>query len=423
MRMKKWLQSVAMLMVLLLVAAGCSNDSSGEAGSDSGGSESATIHAIFPSGDGNDDRIKEITKQFEEANPDIKVELEFVAYNSMKQKILTSAKTGDYDVTMVDLPWLAQFASADIIQEIPGELSQEDQDDIFAPILDGVTYNEKMYAMPWKNDTKFMFYNKEMLKEAGFDTAPTTWEELKEQAEVIKEKGIVNSPIVWSWSQSEALVCDYVVLTGGSGGKIIENASPNFTDNGVKDATTFMVDTLESGLSNPNSTEYLEQDVLDSFIAGEAAFALNWSFMYSEVKNSDMADNLGIALVPGSDNVDSNTVYGGEGLGITSGSENPDEAWKYIQYLTSKEVQENNIEMTLPIWESLYLDEKVLEENPELVKMASEQFNHMISRPKIPQYGELSQTIQVEVQNILTGNKDVDTGLSDLQKQAEELLK
>src|SRR5699024_8623287 len=144
---------------LVLVMAGCSNGNSGDSGNGKNGSgdESVTVNAIFPSGSGTDDDMKELTKQFEEENPNINVELEFVAYNSIKQKILTSAKTGDYDVTMVDLIWIAQFANASILQEIPGKLSQEYQDDIFDPMLNGVTYNDKMYAMPWKNDTKFLY--------------------------------------------------------------------------------------------------------------------------------------------------------------------------------------------------------------------------------------------------------------------------
>lgn len=407
--------SVALLLILGVFLSGCGSSSEGKDGS-------TTISAIFPSGDGSEDTLKDITKKFEKENPDIHVKLEFVAYNSMKQKILTSAKSGNYDVTMVDLPWLAQFASADILQEVPEELSKKEKDDIFAPIIDGVTYNDKMYAMPWKNDTKFLYYNKKLLKEAGFDSPSKTWQELEKQAKAIKDQGIVKNPIVWSWSQSEALVCDYVALTGGFGGQMMDNGKANFTDDKVVDATSFMVDSLENGLSNPNSTEYLEQDVQESFIHGEAAFALNWAFMYNEVKKSDISDQLGITLVPGSEGVESSSVYGGEGLGITSGSKHPDAAWKYVKYLTSKDVQRDNVDITLPIWKSLYSDKKVVEENPELAKVASEQFDHMQSRPKIPTYGKLAEVIPVDIQEILTGKKNVKTGLSDLQKDASEVV-
>ena len=58
--------------------------------------------------------------------------------------------------------------------------------------------------MPWLLDGKYFYYNEELLKAAGFDAPPQTWEELTEMAAVIKEKGIVEHPIVWSWAQAEA---------------------------------------------------------------------------------------------------------------------------------------------------------------------------------------------------------------------------
>ena len=32
--------------------------------------------------------------------------------------------------------------------------------------------------MPWLNDCKYLFYNKKMLKDAGFTNPPKTWDEL-----------------------------------------------------------------------------------------------------------------------------------------------------------------------------------------------------------------------------------------------------
>ena len=48
--------------------------------------------------------------------------------------------------------------------------------------------------MPWILDTKYLFYNKDMLKQAGIAAPPKTLEELAEQAKIIKDKGIVAIP-------------------------------------------------------------------------------------------------------------------------------------------------------------------------------------------------------------------------------------
>lgn len=404
-------------LVAPMILAGCGGESSGDSEN-----EEITLNMALPNSGSTSEQIDEIIAQYEEDNPNIDISVDYIAYDSLKQKILTSAKSGDYDLTMVDQPWTAQFANANILQKPPEELSSEKREDIFQPFLEGASYNGELYAMPWKNDAKFLYYNKSMLEEAGYDSPPSTWSELQEQSQTMKDEGIVENPIVWSWSQSEALVVDYTLMSGAFGGELVKNQEASFNTENNVEALSFMNGSIESGITNPNSTEFQEQDVQDTFIDESAAFALNWSFMYEEVKNSDIADDLGVALVPGSEAVNSATVNGGEGLGITSGSEHPEEAWDFIQYMTSKDVQKNYVGITLPIWKSLYDDEKVREQNPELVDLYSEQFEYLVSRPQLAAYGDLSQNMQVELQKTLAGDQEPKATLQKLQQQSEELL-
>lgn len=49
-----------------------------------------------------------------------------------------------------------------------------------------------------------------------------------DDAKVLKDKGIVKYPLVWSWSQAEALVCDYTTLVSGFGGSFYQNGKLDF---------------------------------------------------------------------------------------------------------------------------------------------------------------------------------------------------
>ena len=63
-----------------------------------------------------------------------------------------------------------------------------------------------------------------------------------------------------------------------------------------------MKKTLDDGLTNPDSREYLEEDVRKVFSNGEAAFALNWTYMYelaNDPKESKVAGKVGIVPAPG----------------------------------------------------------------------------------------------------------------------------
>ncbi len=59
-------------------------------------------------------------------------------------------------------------------------------------------------------------------------------------------------------------------------------------------------------MTNPSSREYLKEDVRKVFSNGEAAFALNWTYMYAlanDPKQSKVAGQVGIEPAPGVDGI------------------------------------------------------------------------------------------------------------------------
>ena len=241
-----------------------------------------TLNALFMSQAAySEDDIKSMTAKFEEANPGVTVALEFVPYEALHDKIIAAAGAGDdgYDVVLFDVIWPAEFATRGFLQDVTDRIPADYTDKVFDGAWTTVEYDGKRYGMPWILDTKYLFYNADMLAEAGISAPPKTWAELAEQAKQIKDKGIVEYPLVWSWSQSEAMICDFTTLTAANDGAFFNEGQPAFTAGGAKDAVSFMKATLDEGLSNPSSREYFEEDVRRVFSNGEAAFALNWTYM------------------------------------------------------------------------------------------------------------------------------------------------
>jgi len=405
-----------------------SSSSTKEVSSDSSATpaKEVTLNALFMKQAGySEDDVAAMTNEFTKANPNIKINLTFVAYEELEPKILTAAKSGGYDIALGDAIWPPKFAKAGMVLDVTDKYSSIDKNDIFKGALDSVTYDGKQYGMPWLNDVKYLFYNKKMLKNAGFENPPKTWDELLTQAKAIKAKGLVQYPLAWSWNQAEALICDYTCIAPSFGGSFVNtDNSPNFANDGNKKALDFMFGTIKDGITNPKSTEMLENDVLTSFIGGNAAFALNWTFMYAAAKDpaqSKVVDDIGIAPIPGSGSVVSSTVNGGMPLVITAGCKNPDEAWKYISYLSSKEVQKKYAKNALPIWKSLYEDKDVIATNPDVVNISKVQYDYIVNRPQVPYYSELSTEMQVQLQKVLLGNTSSDDALKAIQQKALEL--
>lgn len=392
-----------------------------------GGSEQeVTLKAIFMKQAGySEEATQEATDAFMKLNPTIKVEATFVAYESLEQKIITGGSS--YDVVLIDAPWTAKFAEAGVIKKVTDKLSAEDRKDIFQGAIDSVSYNNELYGMPWLNDTRYLFYNKEMLQQAGFDSPPATWDELLAQAKVLKEKNIVEYPLVATWKQSEALVCDVTSITESFGGHLVTDGNITVNDPANVQAINFMAQSIKDGLTNPSSLEYLEDDVTGVFTSGKAAFALNWTYMYNEAnedpEKSKVVGKVGIALSPGTSKAVSATVNGGMGLAVTKGSKNADAAWKYIQFLADKSFQKQYAKDALPIWKSLYEDKDVVATNPELVNLSKTQYDYLVNRAIVPWYGEFSNEAQVAVSKVLSGAITAQVAMDELQQKAVEISK
>jgi len=355
------------------------------------------------------------------------VNLEFVPYEGLRDKtLLAQGAGGGFDVVLFDVIWPAEFAQNKVLRDVTDRVTPEMNKGVLPGAWTTVEYSGKRYGMPWILDTKYLFYNTEMLSKAGFSTPPKTWTELKQQAAAIKQKGIVEYPIVWSWAQAEAAICDYTTLVAANKGQFFDaSGKPAFQKNGGLEALTYMLQTETEGLSNPHSREYLEEDVRRVFSSGQAAFALNWTYMYNlanDPKESQVAGKVGVAPAPGVEGkTEASAVNGSMGLGITATSKHPDEAWTYITYMTSKPVQEKYARLSLPIWAASYTDPAVTKGQEALVAAAQKSLGLMFPRPTTPKYQELSTALQQAIQSTLQKSESPEQALQTAAQSAGEL--
>ena len=350
------------------------------------GQDTVTLNALFMKQAAySESDVRAMTAGFEKANPAIKVNLEFVPYEALRDKTIAAQASGGYDVVLYDVVWPSEYAANGFIQDVSARIPKTDIAKVFNGAWTTVKYDNKYYGMPWILDTKYLYFNTEILKKAGIKAPPKTWAELLSQAKIIQDKKLLKHPIVWSWSQSEAMICDYTTLLAAHGGQFLDkNGQPAFQSGGGAKALDLMTSSLKSGVSNPNSREYLEEDVRRVFSSGQAAFALNWTYMYAMTQNpkeSKVVGQVGIAPAPGVAGISSaSAVNGSMGLGITNSSKAPDAAWKLISYLTSKAVQEKYAKLSLPIWKASYTAKAVTQGQEAVVKAAQVAINVMTPR-------------------------------------------
>ncbi len=425
--MRTFFRIVSLFVVLLLVVgiAGCAPAATATPAGP------VTIHVLTMDQAGlKPAEIDQIARDFEAANPDIKVVMEYVGYDFVHDKITTgmAAKPPAYDAAMIDVIWPDEFIKAGYLLDVTSKVTPDMKAGIFPAAWNGVTRNGKVYGMPWLMDVKYFMYNKDILAQAGFNAPPATWEELVTQSKVIKEKGLAEFPITWSWNQKEGVVCDYTALLFGNGGAFVDaNGKPSFNNDQGVQALAWMKQTIDDKLSNPSAVSSDEMAVEANFLAGKSAFAVNWLFQYADSNDPAKSQVVGkIAFAPmpvfqaGADaGIKGASVDGSSSFAIMATTPYADQTWKFLTYLASNEVQMKYSASMLPIWQADFQGDKlgVLQaaspSNPVTVPAFNAQFPYAFERPTVPYYNEASAALQLAIQEALTGVKPAKQALDE----------
>lgn len=376
----------------------------------------------------SEQNVNDMTTDFMKLHPNIKVTTEFVPYEELRNKtMLAFGSNKPYDAVLVDDIWYAEYVSKNMITNITDKVPQEYLDGVLPGAWNITTKNEKVYGLPWFLDAMYLFFNKTMLAEAGYSgDAPKSLEEMIEMGRTIKEKGIVEYPFVFSLAQAEALICVYANFMEAYGAEF-QDADGNyiFQDSGL-DALNLLIALQDEGLLNPNSLEYLEEDVRRVFSSGDAAFTLNWAYMYAlatdPAESSLTKEDVGIMAFPGKSDVKENAAMSGSmGLSVMSKTEHPEEALLYIEYLTSKSVQDTYSNLQLPVWTASYDDPEIAAGREELVAAAKLAFSIMNVRPSEPKYQEASAILQKNIQSALYGDINAEEALKTAFEEISQI--
>jgi len=414
-------------LVAFLAACGVSSGGSSSASGGSGGGK-GNIRALFMKQAGySEENIHAMTAAFQKANPGITVVADFVSYEALHDKTVAAAPAGTYDVVLIDVIWPAEFGLKKIVSDVSSRWPSSWKEQMLGGAVATPMYDGKFYGVPWILDTKYFFYNKAHLTKANIDPAQLdTWDGVMKAARSLKSSGVTKYPLIWSWQQAEALICDYTQLLGAFGGQFLDaSGAPAFNQAGGVAALEFMHQSIVDGLSNPASTQSLEEDVRHVFSAGQASMALNWTYMYglaNDPKESQISGNVEVLQTPAGP-TGRPGVNGSMALALAAESKNQDAAWQYITYLTSQPVQNQYALSSLPVWKTSYDDPAVVKTNPAVVPQAKKELGDLILRPQVENYNAMSQVLQAEIQKALLGQKSAQKALDDAASKASALLK
>lgn len=210
---------------------------------------------------------------------------------------------------------------------------------------------EKQYAVPKDIDTIALWYNKTMFDEAGlsYPDENWTWDDFANAAEKLTKSDGSQFGFALKPTNDQA---GWNNIVYDMGGYVIsdDKKSSGFTQEGTIKALTFITDLMKAGYAPPyevvaeNSEEAL-------FEAGKVGMIMQGSWMLPELCNNDYVKaNCDIAVLP----KDATTgrrasIYNGLGWAASANTDMPEEAWKLIEYMGSKEAQQKQSDLGIVI--------------------------------------------------------------------------
>jgi raffinose/stachyose/melibiose transport system substrate-binding protein len=289
--------------------------------------------------------FEEVVKEFESQNPDIKIKMEAIADEPIKDKLRVIL--GGSEVPDIMFSWSGEFARkfvrADAALDLtPFLVEDADWKDSFIPAsLQPFTSDGKNYGIPLRFNGKFFVYNKEIFDKHGLQ-APKTWDEFLDVLDTLKEEG--ETPLMLG-NESPWAAIHY--LTGLNQKMVDQEVRMNdynplsgeFTDPGYVKAMEMLAELNEKEYFMENVNSSSHDMVKQMFFAGKGAIFYVELEEFQDVENA-LKGNWGFFPMPAIDDGNGSQSYitgAPDGFIVSSKTKHPKEAIEFLKFLTSKE--------------------------------------------------------------------------------------
>ena len=377
------------VMALGLAACSGTKTDSADSGSASGGQVTVEMWDYL-SGETANDSINAAIAEFEKANPDIKVKRTTFAFADLSKSILQGSVGGQVpDVAVVDVVDNQNFASLGMLKDLSND--GINKSDFFEGPWSSVVYEGKTYGIPLNSNNLALYYNKQMLKDAGVEV-PTDWASLKEVAKKTTKgdvKGIAISAV-----KSESATFQILPFVWQTGGDLKDYATSGAT------ALAYLRGLIDDGSMSEAVSNYTQEDARTQFITGKSAMMINGPWELATL-TKDAQFDWDVAPLPKDKRAA--TSMGGENVVVMNGAKQSDAAVKLAKYLTSAEGAKIYCDGSGQLSSRPDLQGKLKLSNDAKLKVFESQLADAHARAYGKDYPKISEAIQLSMQEALTG--------------------
>ncbi|WP_211370087.1 ABC transporter substrate-binding protein [Nonomuraea turkmeniaca] len=290
------------------------------------------------------ENIKQALPEFEKQTG-LKVEITQLGEDQLSDQYNVKLNAGSSDIDVMMYRPLQEgrlFAKNTYLADLSAQVKSNTWDfsDFQAGPVEATTYEGKPVGVPIITEQEVLYYRKDLLAKAGLSAPPKTLDELKAAAAKVKAAEPDVAGFVARTGKSAAVTqfSSFLYSFGGdfadSSGKAAVNSDA------AKQAYAYYGGLIkDSGPANV-STDMGWPEAMAIFTQGKAAFYTEANSLYKNATDpakSKVSDQVGVAPFPAGPTGSKPYNIPSWALGINSSSENTSNAWKFIEWATSKE--------------------------------------------------------------------------------------
>jgi multiple sugar transport system substrate-binding protein len=290
------------------------------------------------------DVIQDNVRQFEEANPGIRVNVTDYTWPDYQDSLVLRFR-GDTqtDVIYGGQDWLPAWAAAGWLAPLNAVAPAGAVDTLAAEMagfaLSDVTYDGQVYGLPYYADTISFLYNARLLEDNGI-AVPTTWDEVMTAAEALKAAGI-DRPIVYEYNQELPNFFDaFVAQVYGRGGEMFDaelNAVFDNPDNAAYQHLEWLREAFARELVQP---ENHESNIITTMNTGQHAFTVVYNYVLAAMNNvgsQPLAGDFQLARMPGDANATLGfTKFYAVTADAAADPARAEAAWKFVEFMAGQ---------------------------------------------------------------------------------------
>ncbi|ALG12436.1 sugar ABC transporter substrate-binding protein [Kibdelosporangium phytohabitans] len=432
--MKRWMKLAAGAVAISLATAGCagSGGSGNTAQSNANAPQqlSGELTVWLMTGSAPESLTNALHKEFQDANPGVKIKYEIQQWNGIQQKLTTAlASQTPPDVIEIGNTQTPAFAAQGVLADLTDSVNDLNGSQWLKGLKDSATFDGKTYGMPFYAANREVIYRKDLFEQAGITTPPASRDEWLAAIDKLKAK-FGSDPDFQALYLPGQYWYSLLSFIWDEGGDIAKAEGKNFkstlNSTEAKAGLEFYKKLVDaSGTKAPKDNDEATPQQAGIYGGGKVAMFIGTPGEVATAAKTDptIKDKTAAFAIPGKSAGKSAPVFlGGSNLAIPLNSKNTAAAKAYLKLLSGQKYQTEVAKGGYVPGTST--DISALSSDPFASVMAKAAQNGR-AVPSSPKWGEVESgqnPLKDMMTAYLTGKKSIDQATTDANAALDKLL-